>query len=176
MAENQATHLASGFAICYARDKGEFRVYACALFGIGLVGGGLFRGSEIAVFIGLLFLMTAYYFYPLTEAQKVRLGAGEHGVFIEGLGIIPWYAIQSIEVSTSFVRTMEVSELKIKLSYSLPNALIADWRSLPWHRLLMKLPWTMGRHNVVRINLEPFPAEPAAILAALHRTQRYFST
>ena len=67
-----------------------------------------------------------------------------------------------------------VSELHIHLSRGLPNALIADWRSLPWHRLIMKLPWSMSGDNVVRVNLEPFAGEPEEIVSALCRVQRHF--
>jgi len=175
MVEDQVAQGASGFAMGYARNKGEFRVYACMFFGVVLAAGGILKGSEIASITGLLFLITSYYFYPLIETQKVRIGAGEHGIFIEGFGIIPWRSVQSLELKNTVVRTMRISELNIKLSQGLPSALIADWRSLPWYRLLMKLPWTMGRDNVVRINLEPFAAEPEKILDAMQRTRRYFS-
>lgn len=166
----------NGFTVGYAPGKGNFRVYICLALAAGSVGLWLLRGSEIALALAAFFGITGYYFYPLIETAKVRLGAGEHGVFIEGFGIIPWRSIQDIELSTYAVRSIEVNELHIKLARALPNALIADWRSLPYHRLLMKLPWSMSRDNVVRINLEPFAGTAEEIVAALIRNRRAYSS
>lgn len=164
----------SGFAIGYASEKGVFRVYICLIFAVGLAALWWFRGSEIALTLAVLFALTSYYFYPLVETSKIRFGAGEHGVFIEGFGVVPWRAIGNVEIATTAVRTIEINELKISLNKALPNALIADWRSLPYHRLLMKLPWSMDRDGVIRINLEPFALPPDAILSAFERNRRFF--
>lgn len=174
MAESQQSQGSSGFAIGYGKDKGSFRVYVCLIVCIICFLAWFFRGSEIALALAVFFGGTGYYFYPLTETGKARLGAGEHGIFIEGFGVIPWRSIEGIELSTYAVRTIEINELTLKLAKSLPNALIADWRSLPYHRLLMKLPWTMTRDNTVRINLEPFASRPDEIVTALQRCRRYF--
>ena len=88
--------------------------------------------------------------------------------------MIPWRAIKDIRLNTYAVRSIEVNELDIELSRRLPKALIADWRSLPYHRLLMKLPWSMTRNNVVRINLEPFAESPDEIVGTLVRTPKFF--
>lgn len=174
MTDNSKTQGSSGFAVGYGKDKGNFRVYVCFVVSVVCLLGWFFRGSEIALALAVFFGATGYYFYPLVETGKARLGAGEHGVFIEGFGVVPWRAIEKIELSTYAVRTIEVNELTLKLGRSLPNALIADWRSLPYHRLLMKLPWSMTRDNTVRINLEPFANRPDEIVAALQRCRRYF--
>lgn len=102
------------------------------------------------------------------------MGAGEHGIFIEGFGLIPWRSVQDVALSTYAVRTLQVSELHIKLSKSLPQALAADWRSLPYHRLLMMLPWRMGPDNTVRINLEPFPGAAADVANAFQRQRQFY--
>ncbi|MGI9409438.1 MAG: hypothetical protein ACR2OV_05160 [Hyphomicrobiaceae bacterium] len=165
-----------GFAIGYAKGKGSFRVYMCLTLALGFLCVWSFRDSEIALVLAILFGLTAYYFYPLVEMGKVRLGAGEHGIFIEGFGIIPWRSVHEINLSTYAVRSIEINEINIELSKSLPNALIADWRSLPYHRLLMKLPWSMTRDNVIRINLEPFAGRPDEIIGTLRRNRKYFGS
>ncbi|MEM9357063.1 MAG: hypothetical protein AAGB04_12700 [Pseudomonadota bacterium] len=174
MSETSEAPGSSGFAVGYAKDKGSFRVYVCLAVAVICLLGWFFRGSEILLALAVFFGGTGYYFYPLIETEKARLGAGEHGVFIEGFGVIPWRSIENIELSTYAVRTIEVNELTLRLAKSLPNALIADWRSLPYHRLLMKLPWSMTRDNTVRVNLEPFAGRPDDITAALKRCRTYF--
>ncbi|MBU2533949.1 MAG: hypothetical protein KKB37_14505 [Alphaproteobacteria bacterium] len=163
-----------GFAMAYAKGKGAFRVYiafvACAVFLVA----GILRGSEIAYFLAFLAGGTSFYFYPLTETDRPRIGAGEHGIFIEGFGLIPWRSVRDISLSTYYVRSIQVSELHIALSRQVPNALAADWRQIPFYRLLMKLPWQMRSDNIVRINLEPFPGTPEEILRAFLRKWRFF--
>jgi len=176
MVVSEQSYGSGGFALSYARDKGGFRVYFSFVLGIALLGAGVMRESEMALTLGILFLIVVYYFYPLIETDKVRIGAGEHGIFIEGFGVIPWRSVDNIELTTYAVRTIEVSELKIKLSHDFSNSRLVDRRALPWYRLLMKLPWKMNQDKCICINLEPFPGRPKDILAALHRTQRCFSS
>lgn len=163
-----------GFALAYARDKGSARVYTAFAIGALFAGFWLFNGNEIALLFAVLAFGISFYFYPLVETERPRIGAGEHGIFIEGFGLIPWRSVQDIMLSTYAVRSIQVSELHIKLSKSLPNALAADWRSLPWHRLLMKLPWKMSADNIVRINLEPFPGKPESVTQAFQRKWHFF--
>lgn len=164
----------SGFAIAYAKDKGTARVYVAFAMGALFAGFWMYNGSEVALLLAVLAFGVSFYFYPLIEAERTRAGAGEHGIFIEGFGLIPWRSVDDIRLSTYAIRSIQVSELHVKLSKSLPQALAADWRSLPWHRLLMMLPWKMGADNIVRINLEPFPGNPEDITRAFQRQWQYF--
>ena len=164
----------TGYRIGYAKGKGEFRVYICMVLSAIFVTAWIFSKSEILLVLAIFFGGASYYFYPLIETGKMRLGAGEHGIFIEGLGIIPWRAIKSISQSMYSIRTIDINELNIKLAGPLPKMLVADWRSMPRYRLLMKLPWSMTRDNTVRIKLEPFESTPDEIVAALTRNWRYF--
>ena len=156
-----------GYAVGYGRDKGSFRVYiSLVLAAVGLAVY-ILRGSEISLVLAVLFAMSAYYFYPLIETGRARLGANEYGIFIEGFGVVAWRAIESITVHSYAIRTIMRYELHIKLSRDIERAVVVDWRSLPYHRLLMKLPWQMTYDNVLRINLEPFDHRPDQILRAL---------
>lgn len=164
----------SGFAMGYAKGKGEARVYVA--FALAALFGGFWitNRNEIALLFAILAFGVGFYFYPLVEADRPRIGAGEHGIFIEGFGLIPWRSVQEISLSRSAVRSIEVCELHITLSRGLPGALAADWRSVPFYKRLMKLPWRVGRSDVVRINLEPFPGSPEEIIEAFRRRWRYF--
>lgn len=163
-----------GFALAYAKGKSAERVYIPFAMGALFAGFWIFTGNDIALLFAVLAFGTSFYFYPLVETDRPRIGAGEHGVFIEGFGLIPWRSIDDLSLSTYAIRSIQVSELHIKLAKSLPQALAADWRSLPWHRLLMMLPWKMGSDNIVRVNLEPFPGKADEIMHAFQRRQRYF--
>ena len=165
---------ADGYTVGYAAAKGSFRVYICFALAAILLAVWFYSSQSVVLVLSAFFAATAYYFYPLIETGKVRLGAGEYGVFVEGFGIIPWRSIDDVRLSTYAVRSIIVNEIHIKLAKSLPQALAADWRSLPYYRLLMKQPWSMSADNVVRINLEPFSGRPEDIVGAIRRNRRFF--
>jgi len=164
----------SEFALTYAKDKGSARVYVAFAMAALFAGFWMLNGHKVVLLFGVLAFGVSFYFYPLVETGRHRMGAGEHGIFIEGFGLIPWRSVEDVSLSTHAVRSIQVNELHIKLSRALPSALSADWRSLPPHRLLMMLPWKMGADNVVRVNLEPFPGSPADIVTAFQRNWRFF--
>ena len=96
----------------------------------------------------------AYYNYPLLETGRPRLGAGQYGIFAEGLGIIAWRAIKELDLVAVDMRGSTSNELRITLPEPLERALLADWRKRPIHRFLMRLPWSMAAKDVIRIPLD----------------------
>lgn len=173
-AEVEGLDGASGYTVHYGKDKGQFRVFILAGAGAVMTLAAFYQGSEILLALGVAALGAAYYFFPLIETGRSRLGANEYGIFIEGLGLIGWRSVESIDTVHIAVRTIMTHELQIKLSQPLARALLADWRKLPFYRLLMRLPWTMNHNNTIRINLEPFDDPPDEIERTLKRMQRYF--
>lgn len=165
---------AGGYTVNYGREKGQFRVFVLSAIGIAFSIAAFYTGSELLLAFGAAALGTAYYFFPLIETSRSRLGANQYGVFIEGLGLIGWRSIETIETVNIAVRTMMTHELQIKLARPLEKALLADWRKLPLYRLLMRLPWTMSHNNTIRVNLEPFADGPDEIERTLKRMQRYY--
>jgi len=146
----------SSFAVGYAPGKGQFRVYLTALAAAAGIAGFILWGSQIALVLAVFFGCASFYFYPLVETERARIGAGEYGIFIEGFGVIPWRSVADIALCSYAVRTIIDEEIQITLSRPLSQALMRDWRSLPWPRLLMRLPWSMTPDNVVHIKMEPF--------------------
>ncbi|MBU2580995.1 MAG: hypothetical protein KJ622_04675 [Alphaproteobacteria bacterium] len=167
-------HNTSGYTVRYGRDKGQFRVFILAGAGILFCVAAFYQGSELLLALGVAALGAAYYFYPLIETERPRLGANQYGIFVEGLGLIGWRAVENIETVHIAVRTLMTHELQIKLSQPLERALVADWRKMAFYRLLMRLPWKMSHNNTVRINLEPFDDTPDEIERTLKRMQRHY--
>ncbi len=172
--QSAESHKPVVFAVGYGAQKGRFRVYVMAalstLFLAVFIGGG----GAIALVLAVMTGAAAYYFYPLIETGKPRLGANQYGIFIDGFGVIAWRAVDDVLVRTFAVRTIETNELHIKLSQPLARALTSDWRGLPLYRLLMRLPWAMTPDNVVRINLEPFARTPDEIVQAITQIRKRY--
>lgn len=162
-----------GYTIAYDREELPFPVYLMIVVGASLVGLAFARSSVILFAPGLVCLIFAYYNAPLLERGRPRLGAGQYGMFVEGLGVIPWRAIESIELALTPLRGYEYRELRITLNRPVDAALMADWRKRPIWRVLMRLPWTM-KARTIHIPANVFDREPVDIHATLLRMWRYF--
>ncbi len=162
------------FNLPYGPDAGDFRFNVMAI--LTVLAGVLFAatGYDAILVVGAATGCTAYYFYPLMDKKKPRIGAGQYGVFIDGFGLISWRAISDVQLVTYATRFNEDHELHFRLRVPLDRALLADWRDLPIWRLLMKLPWKMSHDNVVRIPLAPFHPPPEDIHHEFHRLWHYY--
>lgn len=166
-------NMPEGFGVPYGRDSAS-RCYGLAFVSAALFIGFIASGSRIALALGVAAAMGAYYFLPLINAKRPRLGANQYGVFVDGFGIIDWRAISEMRIQTTAIRSIEQRELQIQLSRDLNRALMADWRRLPYWRLLMRLPWTMTPDNMLRIDMTPFATEPDTVLEQLNRMRRFY--
>lgn len=164
----------SGYTVNYNREEGPFPVYAVGFIAAALLAGALVTANWALFSLGLIAFAFTYYNFPRTETGRPRLGANQYGIFIEGFGIIHWRAVDRVELAVIAVRALTLHELQITLKQPLHSALIADWRKVPWYRMLMRLPWKMAHNNVVRITLDPFDREPEDIHRTLLRMWRYY--
>jgi hypothetical protein len=163
-----------GYSVAYDRDEVPFPVYVLAALAVALIVAAFVTGSTVWLALGVAAAGTAYYNFPLLETGRPTLGANEYGIFIQGFGIIRWRAIDRVDLVLIAVRASTVHELQIGLNMRLSSALVVDWRKQPFYRSLMRLPWSMGYSNVVRVNLEPFDVPPDEIHRTLLRMWRYY--
>lgn len=162
-----------GYSLPYSSEAGDLRFNVMAIVAVICLGLYAWFLYSALLVVGVATGCTAYYFYPLLE-KKPRISAGQYGVFIDGFGVIAWRAIGQISRATYVSRLEEYNELHFKLIQPLESALLADWRHMPWWRLLMKLPWSMTYDNVVRIKLEPFAPPPDEIVRTFQRMQKFY--
>ncbi len=153
----------TGYTVAYGREMAQGRVYGVGGFGIACLVTAFFQGSPVLFLIGLAGIAFAVYYIPLIDTARARIGATQYGVFVDGLGLIGWRDIAEIKLVTIAVRTMMTHELQLKLSRPIPAVLLADWRQLPWYRMVLYLPWRMSDDNVVRIPLDQMSRPPEEI-------------
>ncbi len=174
MAVGSVREAPPGYTVGYAPGKGTFRVIISTVLAILLAGVTIQTSSNFAMILSAFFAVAAFYFFPLMETGRPRLGASEYGIFIEGFGVIGWRAVADVRLSTRAVRTILIEELEISLSRPIGEAVIADWRGMPYHRLLMRLPWRMPTDDTVVVDLEPFQGRPDRIVSEIQRRWRYY--
>jgi hypothetical protein len=145
-----------GYTVAYEREEIQFPVYVVAFIGACFGVAGYAFDNIFLIALALLAGGFAYHNFPLLETGRPRIGAGQYGIFADGLGIVSWRAIKRIELVPVDVRGSVSNELRIALQEPLDKALIADWRKRPFHRFLMRLPWSTFGGDVLRIPLDVF--------------------
>ena len=164
----------SGYTVAYDREEIQFPVYILILVGAAMIAGGIAKGIVILFALGLCALGFAYHNFPLLETGRPRLGAGEYGMLLEGLGIISWRGIKSIDLVPVHGRGVIDLELHIDIRPPLDSALIADWRKRSPLRILMRLPWSMNGKTIVRVPLGILDRPAEEIHSALLGMLRFY--
>jgi hypothetical protein len=162
-----------GYTVAYDRDEIQFPVYVLVVVGTIMLASSIMHHNIFIFALGLAAAFFSFYNFPLLETGKPRLGAGQYGMFVEGLGVIPWRSIAKIDLEPVMLRGMLYHELHVTLARPLSSALVADWRHGRWHRTLMRVPWSQ-HDNLIRIPLDVFDHEPQDIYRSFDRLWRYF--
>ncbi len=164
----------NGYTVAYDRDEIQFPVYVIATIGLVCVARAVYIDSLLLAALGLVALGYTYYNVPLLETGRPRLGAGQYGIFLDGLGIIAWRAIKDIEVVAVDDRGIAHRELTLTLVRPIEMALLVDWRKRSPHRYLMRLPWSQRGPTTIRVPLEVFDQPADDIEATLVRMRRFY--
>jgi hypothetical protein len=143
-----------GYAVAYDREEIQFPVYVLAVGSVALLIAAFIRENVFLFAFAVVVGCIAYHNYPLLETGRPRLAASRHGLFIEGLGLLQWRAVEHIDIIPVVVRAIIYHELEILLNQPLASALAVDWRSRPLHRTLMRLPSSLSSKNTIRIPLD----------------------
>lgn len=162
-----------GYTVAYEQEELQFPVYVVMATGAALLAWAFLKSNPFVFSLGSAAMGFAYHNYPLLETGRPRLGAGQYGLFVEGLGVIAWRAIRDIELVPVTTRGAVGQELRVTLSKPLQSALIMDWRKRPFYRILMRLPWTMSG-DCIHIALDALDRPPNEIHHNFSRLWRYF--
>jgi hypothetical protein len=163
-----------GYSVAYRRDEIAFPVIVTAMLSAVFFATAFVTGQAAWILLGVAGTAATYYNIPLLETGRPTIGANQYGIFVQGLGLVRWRAIERIDLAPTAERSMITQEMQIALRTPLDSALVADWRKRPLYRTLMRLPWSMTRNKIIRIGLEPFDRDPAEIHETLLRMWRFY--
>jgi hypothetical protein len=162
-----------GYTIGYDQEDMQFPVYAMTALAVVLIAAGVIKGFAILAAVGLLPAAVAYYNLPLLERGRPRIGSGQYGLFIEGLGLVSWGAIDRIETLELMERTGNSLDLVIGLKRPVQESLLADWRVRPLLRRGMRLPWRLESKTEIRIPLDVLDRPASEIKETFVRMWRF---
>lgn len=162
-----------GYTIGYDQEEIHFPIYAITALAAVLILAGILKGIPILSVVGLLPAAVTYYNLPLLESGRPRIGSGQYGLFIEGLGLVSWRSVDRIDTLESVERAGTSHDLIIGLKKPIPEALLADWRARPLLRRPMRLPWRLASKTEIRIPLDVLDKPAAEIQDTFVRMWRF---
>lgn len=163
-----------GYVVAYEREQLSFPVYLVAMVACIFFAAGFIHGLPIVAAVGLAPAAYAFYNIPLLETGKPRLGAGQYGLFVEGLGLIQWNAIDTIDIAPVDVRGVPCHDLMLTLKTAVNEALLVDWRRRSPLRRLMRVPWSLRKGNRVRIPLDVMDRPYMEVHQTFQRLWRHY--
>lgn len=149
----------------YLSGTGDMMAYG----GVVLAGLGVLAFFVQGQFVFLLMvpvgLAVSAYFYPLIEEGVVRLGADQHGLFFERLGIIPWAAIKSVRHEQRALRTLRLHTLRVELRAA-PESVVTEHDPAPFWKAFMAKAWKR-EGNTILVELHPLAKDPVNLVDRL---------
>jgi hypothetical protein len=165
---------AGGFTAAYRHDDISFPVIVMAVAAVGFATTAFVTSHAFRLIFGVGGAAATYYNIPLLETGRPAIGADQYGIFIQGLGLIRWRAIERVDLVPIADRAGTIHELHIALLTTLGSALVVDWQARPLHRMLIRSPWSMSCKNIIRIYLDPLNQPPEEIHQTLLRMWKYY--
>lgn len=154
------------FATGFKSATGEVFVYGALFVAVLLAGVAVVFGKD-GYFIGtVVCILCAGHYYPYLDTREVQLGADRRGLYVGGLGLIDWEAIDDLAVIRTPVRRVERAELRAKLNRPWRDALLtAD--DTPWYAMFMARNWKIAANGDVVVRLEHLKALPDKVTSDL---------
>ena len=113
----------------YSRKTGEAMVYGGAAIGALLAFISLVTGMSLVLALALVSFLVAAFFYPYIETHAPQLAVTADGLFLSGIGLIPWREIDGVAFRTYAVRSLVNPTLLI--AFSGPPANIVENADFP---------------------------------------------
>ena len=152
----------------YSRKTGEAMVYGGAAIGALLAFISLVTGIPLVLGLALASFLVAAFFYPYLETHVARLAVNADGLFLSGIGLIPWREIDGVAFRTYAVRSLVNPTLLIALSE--PPANIVEDADVPEGlRKYMTRLWRQDGPTGLRVPLQALDVPYQEIVAAIQQ-------
>lgn len=140
-------------------DGGRALVVGSAIIGGAAVLAGLILSEPLLVVVALVAFAVSLYNYPLLAQREAHLAASLQGLELDGLGLLAWRAIQSMEFDGTKTLTLNLNG---KLDNSVKQS--EDASAL---RTLQVTLWKMQGPQTLTLDLSHYFEEPDDIHRAI---------
>lgn len=138
--DDRETSAPKAFAVGYKRTNGPVIVYGGLLFGLVLLVLGIAGDFHLAAALALVPLLVAFWHYPLIDTRDPQLGANADGLFIERLGFVRWATIRQMQITRTYIRSIELVTLELSLTCPVDEA-VDKKHQFPFWKVFMARNW-----------------------------------
>lgn len=157
--------------IFFVHDYGRPVVYAAATMAILLIIVGYARQDAIMMILSLMPIAASAYHLPAMQNINPQLIVSDEGIFVDGLGVIPWNAISEVELFNADPEETEDSELILKTSEAL-EYILQPQTDLTLMRTFQIMIWRLEDIDVIRLQLSPLNVDPGVLFQDVRRRRR----
>lgn len=154
--------------VTYAKKTAETMVYGGSSIAALTFFIAFLTGTPFLVILGIAAACIAYFYSPYLRKDDPPMVIENRGIYVSGIGLIGWDAIEEVAYKTFAVRTLLNPTLIITLRRPLPTGLVEqDEPSFP-NRFLAKC-WRMEKEKTIKVPLQPFEQPHDTIIEAVDR-------
>lgn len=148
-------------AFYYSRQTADAMIYggmtAAAICTLGAISrdlSGLYVGTALG-------LAVATFHQPMSRKTRPQLMADPHGLFVDGLGLVPWHMIRTTRYKERHHRGIVLGVMHIELTAT-PAVALTRREEHSWIRNFQTHIWTQGTQEI-KIDLRALEGDPREI-------------
>lgn len=154
--------------VSYGKKTAETMVYGASAIAALTFFIAFLTGTPFLVILGVVAACVAFFYSPYMRKDDPPLVIENRGIYLSGIGVIGWDAMEQVAYKTFAVRTLLNPTLLIKLKKPLPSGLVEkDKPSFP-ARYLAKC-WRIEKETTIKVPMQPFEQPHDTIVEAVDR-------
>lgn len=158
------------FRVFFDRRYGETWVYGPGVIAFLLIVSGYLSGDALVMLTSLFPMSISFYHQPLIRGMP-QLEVNADGLFLDGLGLICWEDMATVELEEFGAGRRTISELIIETREPL-ELVLQEQKGLTLARSLQIMVWRLEDADAVAVRLMRLHTDPADLMAEI-RHRRY---
>lgn len=147
-------------------------IYGSGALSMMMILVGFFSGDPVVMLASLFPMALAAYHLPIRRNDHPQIVVTDHGLFLDGLGVIPWRETTDVDLwGPESEETDGENELVVTTKHAIEFT-IEPQMDLTLFRTFQVMVWRLEELNVIRIRLEPLNVEPAFLAGEARRRLR----
>lgn len=167
MAGESGANGAPGTLSAYYRfEAGAPLAYGGLVAAVVLALAAQGAGGAVLWIAALIALLLALHNWPLVRQLSAALSVSEYGLYLDGLGLVPWESVQAARVEERKLGKTALPELVVDVDAEALKAVMAAPPVGALRRLQYR-PWRVAGGRLLRVDLTPLGVDPKGLIAAI---------
>ncbi len=165
--------------IFFVKDQARPTIWASGILAFCLIASGFVLADPVLMLTSLMPMAVSAYHLPMARNDRPQVILSQAGIFIDGLGLIPWVDIQSAELwdplsvegATGSGSAIVGTELIIETRHHIEFT-IDPQQDLTLARTFQVMVWRLEELNIVRVRMDPLDIDPVDFAGEVRRRLR----